>query len=389
MRGRCSHFKGCSCSAALGRCTLISDKSLACVLPMGEKSISGCIPGAVSSLIELSDLHSENNMLCGPIPDSISLITNLHYLNLKDNQLLGQIPGVLLSHPGLQALIVASNILSGTVGLIESPLSWFQISDNELVGSCPVVRHSEYLQQWICSGNMWEGRFPGELLGASRLQILDLSETAGQVGGLRGQLPPTASHAIALRHLMISHQSLEGGVPPLRGTLSTLALQGNRFGLFQSARWKWKVRRRKDPIVVLMHMNLLSCSLPACGGVGTNFSLVALGNSIERFDMALPDWVSPVERDGLFWRSGTEGRSLLLKIVCSTGLLVTVVAAKFRGGLLLRVLLLWKIGPFHHLQFVSASSWLLIHIAHQVLLRMFIFVFLLPWAECCVKQQVL
>ena len=234
---------------------------------------------------------------------------------------------------------------------------------------------------------MWEGTLPGELLRPSRLETMDLSRTAGQVGGLRGQLPPTASHAIALKHLMISHQSLEGGVPPLRGTLSTLALQGNSFSLFQSA--KWKASSRKNPILVLMHMNLLSCSLPACGGVGTNFSLVALGNSIERFDMALPEWVSPVERDGLFWRSGTEGRSLLLKIVCSSGLLVTVVAARFRGGMLLRVLLLWQIGPFHHLQFVSASSALLIHIARQVFLRMFIIIFLLSWAECRVKQRAL
>ena len=93
--------------------------------------------------------------------------------------------------------------------------------------------------------------------------------------------------------------------------------------------------------------------------------------------MALPEWVSPVERDGLFWRSGREGRSLLLKLLCSIGLLITIVAARFRGGLLLRVLSLWQIGPCHHLRFVSASSLLLIHIARQVFLRVFVFVFLL------------
>ena len=60
----------------------------------------------------------------------------------------------------------------------------------------------------------------------SRLKTMDLSQTAGQVGGLRGELPPMASHGTALEHLMLSHQSLEGFVPPLRGTLSILALQG-------------------------------------------------------------------------------------------------------------------------------------------------------------------
>ena len=356
------------------------------LLDLVENHLSGCVPGAVSSLTELSELRLHKNKLCCPIPDAISLIANLRCLHLKDNQLRGRIPGGLLSLPRLSVLVAGSNILSGTLGSIESPLQWLQISDNELIGSCPVVRHSQRLTVWACSGNMWEGTLPGELMRSSRLKTMDLSQTAGQVGGLRGQLPPMASHGIALKHLMMSHQSLEGFVPPFRGTLSTLALQGNRFRLFQSAKW---TARSIGPSLVLMHMNLLSCSLPACGGVGTNFSLVALGNSIEHFDMALPEWVSPVERGGLFWRSGAEGRSLLLKIVCSTGLLVTIIAAKFRGGMLLRVFLLWQIGPFHHLRFVSASSLLLVHIAHQVFLRMFIFVFLLSWAECRVKQRVL
>ena len=352
-------------------------------LGLAENRLSGGVPGAVSSLIKLSLLHLHSNKLCGPVPDAISLVTNLQYLNLGDNQLRGLIPGVLLSHPGLGNIVVAMNMLSGTLGSIEAPLYRLQIADNELIGSCPVVRNAANLQSWLCSGNMWEGTFPGELMRPSQLRTLGLSQTTGQVGGLRGQLPPTASHAIALEHLMIAHQSLEGFVPPLRGTLSTLALQGNRFRLFQSA--KWNVSNGKNPIgtsLVLMHMNLLSCSLQACGGVGTNLSLVALGNSIECLEMALPEWVSPMERDGLFWRSGTEGRSLLLKSVCSVGLLVSIVAAKFRGGLLLRVLLVWQIGPFHHLQFVSASSLLLIHVARQVFLRMFIFVYLLSWAEC-------
>ena len=48
----------------------------------------------------------------------------------------------------------------------------------------------------------------------------------------------------------------------------------------------------------------------------------------------LPDWVSPMERDIAFWRSGAEGFSLLLKVVGSTSLLVVAVAARFLGVLL-------------------------------------------------------
>ena len=92
-----------------------------------------------------------------------------------------------------------------------------------------------------------------------------LSRQAGQTKGLRGQLPTKLSQASALRHFMISHQNLEGYIPPLHATFSTLALYGNRFSLLQSARW------RNDSVVV-MHINLLSCPPPTCGGIGTDLS---------------------------------------------------------------------------------------------------------------------
>ena len=126
-------------------------------------------------------------------------------------------------------------MLFGTLGSIEAPLQCLQLSDNELIGSCPVIRHFRNLREWICSRYMWEGTFPRELMRPSHLQTLGLSQTAGQVGGLRGQLPPPmTSHVIALKHLMISHQSLEGFVPPFRGTLSTLAFKATASDSFKA-----------------------------------------------------------------------------------------------------------------------------------------------------------
>ena len=112
---------------------------------------------------------------------------------------------------------------------------------------------------------------------------------------------------------------------------------------------------------------------------GTNFSLVAFGNSMKCPDRVLPEWVSPWERDGAFWRSGTEGLSLLLHVMASIILLMVIVAAKFRGGLLLSLLSKWQTGHTSHPQWALASAWLLPHMAHQVLLRVFIFIFLLSW----------
>ena len=100
---------------------------------------------------------------------------------------------------------------------------------------------------------------------------------------------------------------------------------------------------------------------------------------MKRTDGALPEWVSPIERESAFWRSGTEGRELLLKGIGSTSLLMAIVAARFHSAFLLRVLSGWQIGPHPQLQLASVSSSLLHHMARQVLLRGFIFMLLLFW----------
>ena len=89
--------------------------------------------------------------------------------------------------------------------------------------------------------------------------------------------------------------------------------------------------------------------------------------------------VSPMEQDSLFWRSGTEGRSLLLRTMGSVGLLVFIVAVSFHRGWLLQVMSLWHIGTSQHLRLALASSSLLVLMARQGFLRIFIFIFLLSW----------
>ena len=79
---------------------------------------------------------------------------------------------------------------------------------------------------------------------------------------------------------MISHQNLEGCIPALAATLSTLALHDNHFSLFQTAQWK-----NDSSAIVLMHINLLTCSLPACGDVGANLSRPALSNRLIRLSL--------------------------------------------------------------------------------------------------------
>ena len=90
---------------------------------------------------------------------------------------------------------------------------------------------------------------------------------------------------------------------------------------------------------------------------GTNFSLAALGNSMELSKKRVwPAWMSPVERDSAFWRSGAEGYSLLLKVMSSTSLLMVAVAARFRNRSLLIVLSGWRLSGLNRDRQLQAKT---------------------------------
>ena len=123
------------------------------------------------------------------------------------------------------------------VGSLRPELVFLGLRENKLTGSFPVCRRCRQLKFLLCSSNMLEGTLPANVM-TSYLEILDASGKGGHVSGLVGQLPPQAKQAFALQHFTVSHQNLEGCIPPLTATLSTLAFHSNRFSVFQSAHWK-------------------------------------------------------------------------------------------------------------------------------------------------------
>ena len=200
-----------------------------------------------------------------------SLMVELRLLALDDNKLRGSIPQALYCHQHMVSLSMCSNELSGTIAMIISPLDALVLCENKLTGSFPAFLDHSDLTTLTLSANMLEGTLHGKVLSAPDLVILDISGQAGQIKGLRGELPPKLSQASSLRHLMVARHILEGCVPHLQATFSTLALHGNRFSLFQSAHWQ-------SHSVILMHINLLSCPPSACGDIGTDLSRQTLAN---------------------------------------------------------------------------------------------------------------
>ena len=131
--------------------------------------------------------------------------------------------------------------------------------------------------------------------------------------------------------------------------------------------------------MVLLHDNLLSCSIPWCGNASAKSSITAIGNQFRYPNREFPSWLSEYEHDHLFWISGTEGKSLLRKISGAVGFFSFAVAAKLGRAGLLRAMSEWQSGPPTHLWIVEASSHLSCYMANGSTLVAVFMMFLLFW----------
>ena len=161
---------------------------------------------------------------------------------------------------------------------------------------------------------------------------LDLSGRKQQLGGLRGPLPPRLGRHDRFRCLAAHHQMLEGVIPRLSSTLHVLALHSNSLKVFLHV----GLNNTPGKAHVMVFNNLLSCHLPRCNQVSApGSSLAAIGNQLQRSPKeTLPSWVSPMERNDIFWSSGREGLFLLLQVTCGSLLLACVLLrwARLRNG---------------------------------------------------------
>ena len=138
--------------------------------------------------------------------------------------------------------------------------------------------------------------------------------------------------------------------------------------------------------VILLHENLLSCSIPACDNITARTSLIAIGNRLRYPKDEFPAWVLNYEQDRLFWVSGNDGTSLVLKIIGAVGLFMFVVISKLGRALLLQVMSSWQIGPATHLWIVKAAAQLHACLAMATLLAAVFFMFLLSWDRFACPQ---
>ena len=194
-------------------------------------------------------------------------------------------------------------------------------------------------------------------------------------GGLNGPLPPALRQA-QLRILTIANQQIGGGIPSFTSTLQLLALHKNRLTVLPDIHLENNASR---PTAILLHNNLLSCFVPLCGNVTLQTSIIAIGNQWRYPEIEFPAWVLEQERDPLLWVSGSEGTSLVQKIISSVSCFMLVVASKLGSVQMLRAISAWQIGPATHLWVVKVAAYLHTYLAMACLLAAAFFMLLLFW----------
>ena len=166
-------------------------------LELNENGLTGLIPPALGSLVNLRRLSLWENDLTGPVPGELGSLVNLEGLSLWGNDLTGLIPPALGSLVNLESLSLGGNDLTGPI-------------PGEL-GSLVNLRR---LSLW---GNDLTGPIPGELGSLVNLEGLSL-------GGndLTGLIPPALGSLVNLESLSLGGNDLTGPVPGELGSLTDL-----------------------------------------------------------------------------------------------------------------------------------------------------------------------
>ena len=190
-------------------------------LILSQNGLTGLIPPALGSLVNLMRLSLGGNDLTGPIPGELGSLVNLGSLSLGGNDLTGPIPGELGSLVNLGSLSLGGNDLTGPIpGELGSLVNLGSLSlwGNDLTGPIPGELGSLVnLRELSLNSNALTGPIPGELGSLVNLEGLELRRNH-----LTGLIPPALGSLVNLESLSLGGNDLTGPVPGELGSLTDL-----------------------------------------------------------------------------------------------------------------------------------------------------------------------
>ncbi|KAL7607074.1 hypothetical protein Lser_V15G15877 [Lactuca serriola] len=219
------------------------------IIDLSFNYLNGTIPPQWEST-KLKFISATANRLTGSIPTFLGNITSLLYLGLENNMFFGAVPAELGKLKNLTSLVLSANNLTGKLpeelnsltNLIE-----LRISSNNFSGKIPNLGNCTKLQKLEIQGSGLEGPIPESLYFLRNLTELRIFDLSGEVSrfpnlsrltslnklmlrscNITGSIPGYISQMFNLRHLDLSFNNLNGGIPDLSElNLEKMYLTGN------------------------------------------------------------------------------------------------------------------------------------------------------------------
>ncbi|KDP38960.1 hypothetical protein JCGZ_00717 [Jatropha curcas] len=193
------------------------------MLDLTLNNFGGVLPDSMSNLSsQLGRLYLGGNEITGVIPVALESLINLVPMDLGSNLFTGPIPSYFGKFQKLRGLALNGNKLS--VGKLES-IYMLDMSENNLSGEIPnSIGDCLSLEYLHMKGNFFSGILPSAFASLKGLLYLDMSRN-----NLSGQIPEDLSNLRFLLYLNLSFNDFEGMVPTkgVFGNTSALSLIGN------------------------------------------------------------------------------------------------------------------------------------------------------------------
>ena len=311
-------------------------------LSVFEASLTGSLPQAFGDLRQMTNLELHENRLTGALPGIfLASAAGLKHLWMWGNKLRGILPESLAHQRAIFEFIVSKNHLSGSVPCVVSSMSYvrtFHVGVNQLHGALPEqiteLGQRQFLVALVVASNTLSGTIPQHICSLKGVVHLSWSSnwiegslphclsklrncrrlgmcSAGHGPQMHGSLPAMLARAHYLSVVVAHSQKWEGHIPAFSSTVATLSLHQNDLLHMPELRLSSKT-------IMVLHKNRLSCTPPSCKNQKVQLSLVAVSNHLSLPSTGrLPEWVSPFEKDGLFWSRADIGRQLFFKVFTS------------------------------------------------------------------------
>ena len=263
-------------------------------LEMGDNQFASAIPATLSQLSELGILDLRNAGLTGSLPN-LGLMTSLRIVDLNDNQFTGTIPD-LSDLVNLSTLDVSFNELSGGIPnfhVLNPVFKSFIAENNRFTGTIPgALTQLSSLDALILTSNQLTGSVP-DFSGMMNLRIviLDRNQLSGTVAPV-SNLPNLEQYAV--------HRNKLTGPIPTMITVPKLWL-----AYFHCNQFSGEIPASYDEITSLQRLlffdNQLTGEIPDLSALG---SLEWLWLNHNHLEGNIPDTVSaklPVSNNPLLW----------------------------------------------------------------------------------------